>query len=220
MCVKEKEGNNLLEALVITLGFEPASSIRAIASHNLRDDASIIIITPSFKDERVERAFLELKRFRDIIFNGLKVTIQKFEVDLMNFSNAVLQIKALLSNLVDKRVALCFSGGMRGLCIAVYTACLLLKWRHPLSITVYLEGRAEYMVIPPIHKIIKINVSEEGLAILRLLSQSNSSISNLAKLLKKDRSTVYRQLLRLKDVGLVEQRGRVYKLTELGRIFA
>jgi CRISPR locus-related DNA-binding protein len=106
---------------------------------------------------------------------------------------------------------------MRALCFAVYTAYLILEWQHPPIIEVYLEGRVERLSIPPLHKIIKVNISEEKLNILRLLLQHERlSAGNIATLIRRDRSTTYRHLSSLLEDGLIKQEGKMYELTDLG----
>ena len=210
-----------LDALIMTLGFEPGPLIRAVASYNLKTGASIIVFIPTFKDDRTERAYLELKKICDIIFKDTQVSLQKVEVDITNFIEAVKYIKVLLSKFTDKRIGICLSGGMRALCLAVYTAYLMLEWQYNPNIEVHLEGRAERLIIPPVHKIIKTEISEEKLNILRLLSQHKQlSIGDIANLMQKDRSTAYRHVQSLLKNGFVKQKGRIYELTELGVMLA
>ena len=210
-----------LDALVMTLGFEPGPLIRAAASHSLKPGASIAVLTPSFKDDRAERAYLELKKVCDILFKDVNVDIRRIEVDLSDFSTAVKQVRELLTSFADRRVAICLTGGMRALCIATYTAYLTVEWRFPPSIEVHLEGRAESISIPPLHGVLKLDVTEEKLAILKLLSKYGSlSIGDIASLMQKDRSTVYRHISSLMRMGLISQKGRLCELTDLGRMLA
>jgi len=206
-----------LDALIMTLGFEPGPLIRAVASYNLKTGASIIVFTPSFKDDRTERAYLELKKICDIIFKDAQVNLQEVKVDPTNFIEAVKYVRTLLSKFTDKHVGICLSGGMRALCLVVYTAYLMLEWQYNPNVEVYLEGRAERLIIPPVHRIIKAEISDEKLNILRLLSQYKQlSVGDIANLMQKDRSTVYRHVQSLLKNGFVRQKGRIYELTELG----
>ncbi|MEM4489206.1 MAG: CRISPR-associated CARF protein Csa3 [Desulfurococcaceae archaeon] len=205
------------DALVLTLGFEPGPLVMATASHNLRLGASIIVFTSSFKDDRVERAYLEFKKICNMIYKDAAISLEKIEVDLTDFLKAVRQVKEILSKFTDKRIALCFSGGMRALCFAVFIAYLTLDWKHKPVIEVHLEGRAERLAIPALNEVIKINVSEEKMSVLQLLSKHGSlSAGNIAVLMHKDRSTIYRHLTSLIKSGLVRQRGKMYELTDLG----
>lgn len=207
----------VFDALIMTLGFEPGPLIRAVASHTPRSGASIIIFTPSFKDDRTEKAYLEFKKICDMIFKDTSIKFQKIEVDLTDFPKAVRHVKTILSNFIDKQIAFCFSGGMRALCFVVFVAYLMLEWRHQPNIEIYLEGRIEHLSIPSIKEIIKINISEEKLNILQLLFQHGKlSAGNIAVLLQKDRSTIYRHLTSLLKSGLIRQKGKIYELTNLG----
>ncbi|MEM1542859.1 MAG: CRISPR-associated CARF protein Csa3 [Ignisphaera sp.] len=205
------------DALVLTLGFEPGPLIMATASHNLRLGGSIIVFTSGFKDDRAERAYLEFKKICDIIYKDAAISLEKIEVDLTDFLKAVRQVKEILSKFMDKRIAFCFSGGMRALCFAVFIAYLTLNWKHKPIIEVHLEGRAERLAIPALNEVIKINVSEEKMSVLRLLSKHGSlSAGNIAVLMHKDRSTIYRHLTSLIESGLIRQKGKMYELTDLG----
>ncbi|MEM2703197.1 MAG: CRISPR-associated CARF protein Csa3 [Candidatus Bathyarchaeia archaeon] len=207
----------LFDALIMTLGFEPGPLIRSIASYNLRTGASIIIFTPSFKDERADRAYLEFKRICDMILKDTSINFQKVEVDLADFVKAVRYVKIMLSKFVDRHVAFCFSGGMRALSFAVFVAYLLLEWRHRPAIEVHLEGRSERLTVPPLNEIIKISITKEKLNILQLILQHGKlSAGNIAVLMQKDRSTIYRHLVSLLEDGLIRQKGKVYELTDLG----
>lgn len=206
-----------LDALIMTLGFEPGPLVRAVASYNLRPGAFILVFTPSFKDERAEKAYLELKKICDMVFKGFQVELRKVEVDLTDFVKAVRQVKEILSGLTDKQVALCFTGGMRALCFAVYTAYLMLRWKQHPTVEAYLEGRVERLTIPPLSRIVRVDVTEEKLAVLRLIHQHERlSANNIAVLMRKNRSTIYRHLASLAEDGLARQRGRMYELTDLG----
>ncbi len=203
----------------MTLGFEPGPLVRAVASHNLKQGGLVLVLMPSFRDRRGETAFLELKKICDMMFGDAEIKLQRVEIDLTNFTEAVKQIKDLFKNFVDKKAAICFSGGMRALCLATYTAYLLLKWRFPPVIEVQLEGRVERISIPLLHKVINMSVTEEKVLLLKVLSQHGPLTTNdIATLLHKDRSTVYRHLTRLLNEGLVKQKGKYYELTDLGML--
>lgn len=209
--------SQLFDALIMTLGFEPGPLIRSVASYNLRIGASIIIFTSSFKDERAERAYLEFKRICDMILKDTSINFQKIEVDLADFVKAVRHVKTMLSKFVDKQVAFCFSGGMRALSFAVFVAYLLLEWQHRPNIEVHLEGRSERLTVLPLNEIIKVSITKEKLNILQLLLQHGKlSAGNIAVLMQKDRSTIYRHLVSLLEDGLIRQKGKVYELTDLG----
>ncbi|MCX8171385.1 MAG: CRISPR-associated CARF protein Csa3 [Candidatus Bathyarchaeota archaeon] len=205
------------DALIMTLGFEPGPLVRSAASYNLKPNGLILVFTSSFEDERVERAYLEFKRICDIILKDASIGFKRINVDLRDFLGAVRQVKDVLSELVDKQVVFCFSGGMRALCFAVFIAYLMLRWEHKPNIEIHLEGRTERLTIPPINEIIKVDISEEKTRLLQLLLKHGGlSAGAIAVLMGKDRSTVYRHLMSLLESGLVRQKGKIYELTDLG----
>ncbi|MHC1637480.1 MAG: CRISPR-associated CARF protein Csa3 [Candidatus Nezhaarchaeales archaeon] len=213
-----------LDALIMTLGFEPGPLIRAVASHNLKPGSSIIILTPVFdgkREERGERAYLELERICSMMLGEANITVKRVDIELTDLTLAINQVKELLSNYVLKYVAISLSGGMRALCLATYIAYLLVKWEKTPLIEIQLEGRAESLEVPPLHTILTLDISEERKNILKvLLEKGPLTIADIAPLVQKDRSTVYRHLTSLTKLNLVQQRGRFYELTSLGKIIA
>ena len=74
---------------------------------------------------------------------------------------------------------------------------------------------------PKYKKLHQLNITEEKLAIIKLLSKYGSlSIGNIASIMQKDRSTVYRHISSLIEMGLVSQKGKLYELTSLGYMLA
>ena len=61
---------SLIDALVMTLRFEPGPLVSSIASHateGFNSGAEIIVLTPDFPDERAERAWLQLQNIFDMM---------------------------------------------------------------------------------------------------------------------------------------------------------
>ncbi len=212
---------SMFDAIVLILGFEPGPLIRAVASHNLNPGARIIVLTPSFKDERSDRAFDDFKRICSMMFEKVNIKIERVIINLKPLSKAVSSIRKIFSEISDMHVAICISGGMRALCIATFIAYLLTKWKYSPHIEVSLEGRVETIIIPNINKILELNITGEKLEILKTLSEYGSlTVASIAALLNKDRSTIHRHLNWLEEYGLVKRVGRNIELTELGMVLA
>lgn len=213
-----------LDALVMTLGFEPGPLIRAVASHSLHRKASIIILTPTFngeKDERGERAYLEFEKICSMMLKDAEIQVARRDIELTSITTAVTQIKEIFKPLASKHIAISLSGGMRALCLATYIAYLTTQWLHTPKIEVHLEGRAQTLEIPPLHHILKPNLTPEKHSILQLLHQHGSLTAiEAAALLHRDRSTVYRHLTSLQQQGLIQPKNHHYELTSLGKIMA
>ncbi len=212
-----------VDVLILTLGFEPGPLVSAIASYvteGLSSNAEIIVLTPTFFDERAERAWRQLQNIFEML--NLKVSgvsLKKVSVDLNDFSKAVLQVKKLFSNFKDKKLCISFTGGMRALILAVFVAYLLTDWQHHPNLTVFLEGRGLALSIPRLSLCLGVNVNEHMLKLMKYMRPGVVyKPGDLCGFLNKDRSTVYRQLKSLINAGLVERVTGGFRLTLLGEL--
>jgi len=216
----------MIEALVMTLGFEPGpllSTIASAASEGFSEGARIIVFTSAFPDERARRAWLELQRIVNMMdfTKKLGLQLELHEVDLSEFSEAVGRIREKLFPLRDKMVRISITGGMRALGLALFAAFLLIDWVREPKFNVYLEGRGMAVEIPPLFKILAPKLTETQLQILGLMKAGNLyTTSDIAGFLNKDRSTIYKSLLSLRDMGLVEREGNFFKLSRFGSVFS
>lgn len=216
----------MIDAVVMTLGFEPGPLISAVASaasEGLSQGARIIVLTAGFQDERAERAWLELQRIVGMMElpKKLGVELERHEIPLDDFTDAVAAVREKLEPYRDKDVRISITGGMRALGLAVYTAYLLVDWSREVKLTVYLEGRGTAISLPPIHRALGLRISETQLEILRLMKYGASySTSDISGYLKRERSTVYKNLKALLELGLVEREGLLFKLTKLGELIS
>lgn len=213
--------SRLFDAVIVTLGFEPGPLIRAVASHGLRDGAEVIVLTPTYHDERAERAYLEFEKVCRMMYERFNIVIKRVEVDLKPFYNAVKTMRGLFIKLSNKSVAICLTGGMRALCLAVMIAYLFVEWSKDPCIEVHLEGRTEAIPLPPLHNALGVILTKERRKVLEILARSKSATAaDIAALAQKDRSTVYRHLIWLASRGLAKRVGRDFEITELGMLIA
>ncbi|ABL78755.1 transcriptional regulator, TrmB [Thermofilum pendens Hrk 5] len=214
----------VIDALVLTLGFEPGPLISAVASaasEGLAEGARVVVLTAGFPDERAERAWLEFQRVVGMMGLARRpgFSVEKREVPLDDFVAAVINVKSLFRGLEDKRVRISITGGMRALGIAVLTAYLLTRWRVDPEVEVYLEGQGRALRLPRLSRVLGVGVPEAWLEVLSALEKSGPlGASDLGGLLGKDRSTVFRYLKRMEEAGLVRQVDGGYVATDLGRL--
>ena len=213
-----------LEALVMTLGFEPGPLVSAMAAHaseGFEPGAKIMVLTPGFRDERAERAWRQLQDvFSMMRLSQLGVELHRLVVELEDFTSAVLRVKSLFAGLRDKRVKISLTGGMRALVLAVFTAYLLTDWAHVPDVEVFLEGRGMALRVPRLASAIGPKVSKRKLEVLAIM-QPNAvyRLVDLCGFLRdRDRSTIYRQLRSLMEDGLVERVDGGFRITPLGLI--
>lgn len=206
-----------LDAIVMPLGFEVGQLVRAVVSHRYSAEVRVVLFMPTYRDERAERAYSEFERICSTIFpDGMNV--ERVDVDLRAFTGAVTTIRRVFEGLADKSVAICFTGGMRALCLAMFVAYLLTKWAKDPVLKMYLEGQAEVLTIPLLHSAFAPSLTKKERMILKALGPTKDlvSLSYVAHSVKRHRSTVYRQLTRLTEMGLVERVEHEYRLTDLG----
>jgi len=210
-----------LGALIMTLGFEPGplvSAMAANAAEGFEPGAEIMVFTPSFKDERAERAWRELQN----VFSMMSlrdVSLRRLVVNLSDFTSAVLQVKKVFADLRGRRVKISLTGGMRALVLAVFVAYLTTRWERVPEVEVFLEGRGEALRIPRLAAALGPRVGERKLRVLSFMRPSITyRIGDLAGLLPQERSTIYRHLKSLAEVGLVERVDGTFKITDLGLI--
>jgi CRISPR locus-related DNA-binding protein len=145
------------------------------------------------------------------------VRLERREAELSDFVRAVRRVKEVLAPLRDKRIRLSITGGMRALNLVVFTAYLLIDWAHEPRIDVYLEGRGTALTLPSLHRILTLNLTETQRLILSAMREGVTyTSSDISAYVRKDRSTVYKNLLALQRLGLVAREGNRYRVTELG----
>ena len=213
----------MIDALVMTLGFEPGPLVSSVASHaaeGFNPGAEIIVLTPDFPDERAERAWRQLQNIFDMMKLGeAGVTLLRRTINLDDFSKAVVQVKALFSKLSGKKVCISLTGGMRALILATFVAYLLTDWREPPDVEISLEGRGVILKVPTVVSVLAPLIDEKKMSLLRVMSPNRVyRPGELCKLFGKDRSTLYRYLKALCNTGLIRRVDRGFKLTELGEI--
>jgi len=212
----------MLDALVLTLGFEPGPLVSAIASsasEGFAKEARIIVLTAAYPDERSERAWLQLQQVFKMmeLDRKLNVKLERFEVPLEDMIEAVLYIKEILKTVNKGSVKLAITGGMRALGLALFIAYFLTEWAEEPRIEVYLEGRGMALEVPRLRRLFLVELSGAHLELLRFMKPGVAYAStDLAGLLRKDRSTVYRYLQVLADRGLLERTPGGFKLSKLG----
>lgn len=206
------------DVVVLLLGFEPGPLVRAVASCNLRVGGRVIVFMPSFRDERAERAWSDFCRILNMMFNGGRVSVERVEVDLTDIVTAVRRIRSVLNSISNMNTVIVFTGGMRALVLSVFIAYLLVEWKVKPKLKVYLEGRGYTIDIPDLTTVLSLDISREKLRILETLIDKPRTVSEIARKLGKDRSTIHRHIDWLQRKNLVERENKTFKLTSIGKL--
>jgi len=213
-------GYCVIDALVMTLGFEPGPLISAFASavsRGLSEGARVIVFTAAFPDERSERAWLEFQRVVSMMEVPKKLGVEPElrEIPLDDMVSAILETRKAIYGLRRKKVKVAITGGMRALGIAVLAAVLLTEWEQEPEVEVYLEGRGVALSVPNLRKLIEVSGKCKDI-IEAMRGGSPVKLEELATRLGRDRSTVYRRLKLLLEAGAVKRTRYGYQLTPLG----
>jgi len=214
----------MLDALVMTLGFEPGPLVSAVASAAARgfsEGARIVVLTAAFPDERVERAWLQFQTVVGMmeLCKRLSIEMEKREVPLGDMALAILNVKRIFEELAERSVRVSITGGMRALGLAVFIACLLTRWRREPEIEVYLEGRGAALEVPSVRRLL--TAAEKCGDVVRIMRTGKVwKLNELAVRLGRDRSTVYRKMKLLREAGAVRKVRGGYELTVLGMLLS
>lgn len=192
--------------IIATIGFEEKFMIRAITRHGLDKGDHILLITgPS--TEKSMNAINLIKGFVTKYY-GKDVSLSIKEVPISDFYTSVLTIKQSIIERAKEltNVIVNLSGGMRVLIIATLLALAMLNLKNVL-IEIETEDSSSIITIPT--EMLSLGQSKLGkrlLDILRILveSQTPLSVSEIAKELQLDESTIRRHLLKLRRMKLIE----------------
>jgi CRISPR locus-related DNA-binding protein len=222
--ILEARGGLVIDALVMTLGFEPGPLISAYASavaEGLSEGARVLVLTAAFPDERSERAWLDFQRVVSMMeaTKGLGVELELREVPLDDMASAILEVKRAIAPLRGRSVKVSITGGMRALAVAVLAAVLLTRWEREPAVEVHLEGRGAALRVPKLRKLIE--ASEKCADLVEAMRDGSPvKLDELAARLGRDRSTVYRRMRILLEAGAAKRVRGGYQLTPLGLALA
>jgi CRISPR-associated protein Csa3 len=210
---------------VITLGFEEKFAVRMITRHGLDKGDRLLLVTGP-RTPQSDRAASFLSEFARRYYGG-EVAV---EVEEVRVSQDFAEMVARLYELVEararrgERVVFNLSGGMRALCLAAFTAALLLSPRLPVEVELETEDSSVLVEVP--RAVLALpqtlsSLSREKLEVLAALSRGARTARELSDELGRDETTVRRHLQELVEAGLAETLGgrpREHKLTRLGEL--
>ena len=200
--------------LITTLGFDEKFALRAILRRGLKAGDRIIVVVPEKNDPRAEKAFSTLQQ---IVCRSLpEISIEKLRVPSQDFSRAVSLLRRLALDVLrgGEKIALNVSGGQR-IIILELLAAFLSVGAYEAELEVESEDSSTIAVLP-LRIMAKIDLDREDAMILEALAQSSRKFSDICSILSMSRSSVWRRLKKLVELGLVEKVEKRYKLTELG----
>lgn len=138
----------------------------------------------------------------------LGIRVELLEIDVGDTASA-----ELYRAIAD--VVIAVAGGVRSLAALLILLAILKRGSKLYAIS---EDRGEFLELTQLAKFFSAECPSRPLmALLRSISAGCKNARELAEELGKDRSTVYRQIVELMEMGLVEKMGRCFKASALVR---
>jgi CRISPR-associated protein Csa3 len=201
--------------LVMTLGFDEKFALRAIFRRGLRSGDRVIFIVPEDEDPRAEKAFLTIQQ---IIFRSIpEVSVERFRIPVKDFPKAVSLTRKLALNLLrsGEKVILNLSGGQRITILEVLAGFLSCD-AGDVEVEIESEDSSTLATFPLI-MMTNIELDHGDVNILKILAQAPRRFNEIQSAAGISKSSTWRRLKRLIDLGFVEKVDSKYKLTELGQ---
>jgi len=213
-----------MQTLFFTLGFDEKFILRWLTKLPLTEKDQIILLTAHPLNPKVQEAKRSIDLF---LLKSTPIQTTLYPIKLEDFTQAVKQIKQIIANHTQqaKQVKFILSGGMRALILATYTAIILsqetLKEKQK-QIIVDLENLEGYIQLPDITKVIKpVPLTKEKKEILQLIENQPLTAKQISDILDKDTSTIYRHIMHLQDLQLVNpdyKKTRKIKITQEAKL--
>jgi CRISPR-associated protein Csa3 len=201
--------------LVMTLGFDEKFALRAILRRGLRAGDRVIFVVPEDEDPRAEKAFSTIQQ---IVFRSIsEVFVERFRIPVKDFPKAVSLTRKLALSLLrsGEKVILNLSGGQR-ITILEVLAGFLSCGAADVEVEVESEDSSTLATFPLI-MMTNIELDYEDVNILKILTQASRRFNEIQLAAGMSKSSTWRRLKKLIDLGLVEKVDSKYKLTELGQ---
>lgn len=199
-----------LKTLIAVLGFEESVIISAVLRHKLEPGDKLVILIPQDQaDNRAEAAKRRLQGFVQQVGVGKPW----LELSMMSVSEHDLEktIPELVSFLYKEtmkghEITVEISGGLRILCIALTLASIIVNDGLD-GIYAVTEHTRKLVKLPTLKVRPRLSSALKEL-MSSILELEEPSLEQLATSLRKDLSTISRQVAKLDELGLLTRKGR------------
>ena len=206
--------------IIAPLGFDIRPVIRAMMDSGFANLKEVYLIVPKGeKDQRVETALSEVKKVAQL--GGLN-ELKKVEVDYSDFFQAILSIRKLIDDISisGEKIIVSLGGGMRVLDTEILIACMIAAdfQQKRLQVFIYPEPEKGTRMSFTVQDVTTIsNLHREEFRLLNAIKEMRyGSITSISEKLKIPKSTAWKRINKLVEMGLVREEKRKYALTELG----
>lgn len=199
----------------MTLGFDEKFALRAIFRRGLRAGDRVIFIVPEDEDPRADKAFSFLQQ---IIFKSIpEASVERFSIPARDFPRAVSLIRKLALSLLRSgdKLVLNLSGGQR-IVILETLAGFLSCGAGNIEVEVESEDSSTLITFP-LMVMSNIELDHGDVRILEALAQFPKRFGEIHSAIGLSKSSTWRKLKRLMDLGLVKKVDDKYMITEFGQ---
>jgi len=201
--------------LIFTLGFDEKFALRTIFRRGIKVGDKIIVVMPEKNDPRAEKAYLMLQQ---IISNSIPgIPIEKITIPSQDFPRAVSLLRKIALSLLRKngKIVLGLSGGQRIIILQLLAAFLSVGARE---VEIEIESEDSSIVATfPLGMMMKVELDQDEIRILKSIAESPKTFSQICSSLNLSKSSAWRKLKRLIELGLIKKAEKGYELTDLGR---
>ena len=206
--------------IIAPVVFNTNPVIRAMMDSGFADLKGVYLIVPKGeKDQGVETALSEVKKVAQL--GGLK-ELKKVEVEYNDFFQAILNIRKLIDDISisGEKIIVSLGGGIKALDTEVLIACMIAAnfQRKRLQVFIYPESGEGTRMSFVVEDVVTIsNLYGEEFRLLNAIKEmKKGSITSISERLKIPKSTAWKRINKLVEMGLVRPERRKYVLTELG----
>lgn len=207
-----------MRCYVATLGFDEKFVIRFLVRHRLDSGDLMIVFVPSDYEEN-ERVVNALRSLRSILENWLEeenIQVVPVDVEGKPEENIAFIMRRLRDSLRKgaNRIYASLSGGMRILVVLVALGLLRISLESgvPVDVEIDFETFKGYVAIPLETVLVRLN-SRQLLLLKKVSKMREPSVRRVSEEVGYSSSTVYRELLELQRLGLIDEK---YQLTSRG----
>jgi len=209
------------KTLLMPIGYDTGGILRALSDHQLQSEDKFIFIIPGTETDPTRTMRAQVEQALSVLASrGIKLEYEFVIVDENDFAKT---FSTLVDKIVTERgrqVIVEIAGGLRVIGLALLLAAITLPNRVR-QVYAIAESSSRRVTIPLPSPGARMNSS--SIALVKELGRGVDTMYQLSQALAKDKSTLNRQIRRLVDDGLVEQRreGKAirYSLTLFGSTY-
>jgi len=212
------------KCIIMSLGYDTSALMSTLAEYRVESDDKFVFVIPSTSSSRQQVTIGEIeKTLRVLESKGLRLEFQFLEIDEHHLEEAVLSIASKIVENLTREIYVEASGGLRGICIALYIAAAYFS-ELVIGFHTIAETTGKRVNVPISTLSTDLKGVYRTLITLVVDSRENCTVEYLVTQTSKDRTTLCRQLEKLLRLNLLSrkriEKRWVYVATLSGKLVA